>query len=608
LAVVLVVVGLIAPTAIAAPNPETAAGSAKKAKRCKPSQVRTKVTIAKRRGHRRHRITVCLPRSVKRPASIAAALRKGRAIALKHVSKRVARLLRTKAARRVRAADAARDRRVAAELRPGARAAKVTHQSDTETLKGPPGTHTVQRRDATEWDDEEPNPGTEKKVAIDTTSTRIAGLSSSKSVRLELTQLMSRCPDAGGIGHGVLKYLNSEKQVVDKPGGGRAVHEVRQVLDAKILVHFSDEAKVTSVDVDGDWKWSSTSTLSGQELSTFAAGGGLTAKAGTDGHVSSFNVSVANASSPFATALGVLLGTITVLVPIDGVSDPVSGITRRAGNGTCAKIEPDPASVHVKPSATVPISAGLRDEKDQPLTGVVKAAAAKATVAPGESQADPVAHFTYTALSSVPSGRTDTVTLKHVSKRGRAREKTVTIIYDDPPPPPLPNAYGGTLSGNWDATSTGEHWTYTANVELAYDGDEIAPPPGGPPDRYRRFFVTSGTAQVTLNLVSPFGGCNYHGTGPVDLDPGSQSGSMIVQATAKPAYFLALQSRGKTITVEESGGAGCGGTQPYPVPGIWAQTQSAHTSATATLAGQETVPPPTPFDYETFSRWNLAPR
>ena len=120
--------------------------------------------------------------------------------------------------------------------------------------------------------------------------------------------------------------------------------------------------------------------------------------------------------------------------------------------------------------------------------------------------------------------------------------------------------------------------------------------------------MTSGTAQVSVTINSPFGGCGYQGTGPVVLDAGSQSGRMIAQAIDKPAYFLSLRSQGKTITVTETGGAGCGGTQQYPVPGIWAQTQSAHTSATATLSGQETVPPPTPFDYETFSRWSLAPR
>ncbi|MEO8690948.1 MAG: hypothetical protein ABI611_22380 [Solirubrobacteraceae bacterium] len=573
-----------------------AAEGAKKVKRCKASQVKTKVTIA----HPRHRVTVCLPRAVKRPASVPAAWRKARAIALKHVSRRVARALRTKAARRVRRADAVTDRALAGAVAV-ARAAKVTHESDTQTLRSPPGTRTIQRRDGTEWDDEEPNPGTEKKIAIDTTSVRIAGLSSSKATRLELTNLMSRCPDASGIGHGTINYLHSERQTVTQGSGGSLVHERRDTFDATVLVHFDDQADVTSVDVKGDWKF---------KAGSFSAGGGLTATAGANGHVADFNVTVANANGPGATAVGVLLGTIGVLVPIDSTGEMVSGSARRAGNGTCAKILPDPTSVHVKPSQTVEISAGLRDAKDEALTGLVKATAATASVTP-EAQADPVARFTYAALSSVPAGRTDTVTLKHVSRRGRAREQTVTIIYDDPPEPPLPNHYSGTVSGRWDSVSSfAEHWTYTGSVALEYAGDDPFAPPGGPPDRYRRFHVTSGTAHVIVN-VTYSGGCGYKGNGDVTFDVGDQSGSMSVQATARPAYLIGLSSRNKFITVTKTGaGSGCnaGETMQAGVPGIWAQTRSAHTTTSSMLEDSEDdSTPESPFDYDTVSKWKLTP-
>ena len=401
LVVVLVLLGLCATTGAVAPPAE----SAKKVKRCKASQVRTKIRIGT--GKRKHRVTMCLPRAVKRPSSIPAAWRKARAIALKHVPKRVARLLRKKAARRVRAAGAVTDRALAAAVRPAARAAKVTHESDTKILRGPPGTRTVQHREGTEWDDDEDEPGVEQEVTVDTTSTRIDGLSSRKFSRAKLTRRMSRCPDAGGVGHGTITWLQSENQIADKPGGGHGVHEARGEFKATVLVHFSDEASVTSVDVDGDWKWSSETRLSSERggpersVGLFSAAGGLTAAVGTDGRVSSFNVGAGNASSPGAAAVAVLLGTITVLVPIETIKELVTGIQRRAGGGTgggkCARILPDPVSVHVKPSQTVEISAGLRDAKDQPLTGTVKAQAAKATVTP-EAQADPVAKFTYTAL------------------------------------------------------------------------------------------------------------------------------------------------------------------------------------------------------------------
>ena len=267
---------------------------------------------------------MCLPRAVKRPSSLPAAWRKARAIALKHVPKRVARLLRKKAARRVRAAGAVTDRAIAAALRPAARAAKVTHESDTKILRSPPGTRTVQRREGTEWDDDEDEPGVEQEVTVDTTSTRIDGLSSSKSDRAKLTRRMSRCPDAGGIGRGRITWLQSEKQIAAKPGGGYGVHEARGEFKATVLVHFSDEAKVTSVDVDGDWKWSSETRLASERggpersVGLFSAAGGLTAAVGTDGRVSSFNVGPGNASSPGAAAVAVLLGTITVLAPARG--------------------------------------------------------------------------------------------------------------------------------------------------------------------------------------------------------------------------------------------------------------------------------------------------
>ena len=211
----------------------------------------------------------------------------------------------------------------------------------------------------------------------------------------------------------------------------------------------------------------------------------------------------------------------------------------------------------------------------------------------------------------MPPGRTDTVTLKHVSKRGRASDKTVTVIYDDPPPPPLPNAYAGTIAGTWDSASFGEeHWTYTGNVRLAYAGDEPAPPPGGPPDRYRRFTVTTGSAQVSMTATFS-DGCGVEGSASVTIDPGDQSGYLSVQATQKPAYLIGIQSRGKSITVTRTGAADscdAGETTTYPVPGIWAQTQSAHTSASSTLADSEDdSTPQTPFDYDTVSTWSLAP-
>lgn len=586
------------------------------AKRCRSSQVKTKITILKTKGHRRHRATVCVPRGAKRPASYAAALRQSRAFALKRAPGRVRRLLRAKAARRVRGADAATDRALAAALGLTARTSRVTHESDTRTIAGPPGTRTVQHREGTGWDDEEPNPGVDLEVTTDTTSTRIAGLSSSKHTQQKLKQTISRCPGPGGVGRGVVEALHSEKQIVDRPGGGQATIEVRFKFDGDIVVQFSDEAKVASVEISGDWSWSTVTRLSerrgddGQRLSRDAVAGGVTATTQPDGSRVDISTTTTSATREVLAGAGPALGLQSTLGPIEAAHDLVSGIARRADSGRCARIVPDPGTVHVRPGATVAITAGLLDWDGAPLPGAVKGKAEKATVSPAEAQADPNARFTYAALSQAPADRRDTVSLKHVSNRGRAFERLVTVIYDEPPPPPLPNAYSGPISGTWDTESTGEHWTYTGNVALAYTGDDPAPPPGGPPGRYRRFDLTSGSAQVSVTATSPFDGCGFEGSGNVTIDPG-QSGYMSVQASQEPAYLIGLQSRGKSITVTKTGSApecDAGETEQYPVPGIWVQTQSAHTSTSSTLADSEAVSTPqTPFDYETFSRWNLAP-
>ncbi len=581
------------------------------AKRCKSSQVKTKLTIVKTKGHKRHRATVCLPRRVKRPASPAAALRQARAIALKRAPKQIKRLLRKKAPRRVRAAAKITDRALLRGLNPLAQAARITHESDTQTLRGgPPGTTTVQHREATGWDDEEPEPGVEATVAIDTTSTRIGGVASSKSTRAKLVRRMSRCPDASGIGNGILTYTQSEKQLVNQPNGGTASKEERFEFDSKVLVHFNDEAHVSSVEVVGTWKWSSESRVSDRRIRLDAVGGGISGNPSPEGRLAGFNSTVTNATSPGLAIFGPLFSVLASEIPKGFISELVSEAQKRAVGGRCARLVPEPVTVRVKPRQTVELTSGLVDFDSAPLPGTVKATAAKATVT-AQAEADPTARFTYTALSAVPPGRTDTVTLKHVSKRGRASDKTVTVIYDDPPPPPLPNAYAGTISGTWDSASFGEeHWTYTGNVRLAYAGDEPAPPPGGPPDRYRRFTVTTGSAQVSMTATFS-DGCGVEGSASVTIDPGDQSGYLSVQATQKPAYLIGIQSRGKSITVTRTGAADscdAGETTTYPVPGIWAQTQSAHTSASSTLADSEDdSTPQTPFDYDTVSTWSLAP-
>jgi hypothetical protein len=70
-------------------------------------------------------------------------------------------------------------------------------------------------------------------------------------------------------------------------------------------------------------------------------------------------------------------------------------------------------------------------------------------------------------------------------------------------------------------------------------------------------------------------------------------------------------SQPTTITVTKTGSApSCqaGTTTQYPLPGPWASTTTPRTSTAATLADEEShATPESPFDYDTFSKWSLAP-
>lgn len=518
LVVMVVLAGLGAASANGATAPVTGLQSAKKSKRCKSSEVKRKITYTKGRSGRRRSFTACVPRSsLKTPASLPAALRQGRRVAVKLAPKSIARLLRGRAARRVSAADAVTDRALAAGLAP-ARAATVTHDSDTQTLKGPRGTQTVQHRSGTGWDDAEPNPGADIDVTIETKSTRIDGLSSRKKSTLKLVRTMARCPDAGGVGRGVLKYSQKEARFIDKPGGGHGVIEVLLTFDAEVLVHFNDEAVVTSVEVIGDWAWSEETRISPgrgaaeQRLTRFAVGGAVTGASGPDGRSVKVTTSVTNATSDTMAILGMLFGTLARLVPEDFIGELVSGSASRAGGGVCARIVPDPPTVHIKPGGSVAINAGLNDADGAPLQGSVKALAQRATVTPAEAQADPTARFTYAALSTSPPGHTDTVALTHVSKRGRASAKSVTVIYDDE----VSHSYR-ILDATLDETITGVRPASSFpgcpdfnNRQVNTMSLGLQPSPTGPPGSAGRLFegpdgflgtiIASGPATATTTL------------------------------------------------------------------------------------------------------------
>lgn len=405
---------------------------------CRSSEV--KRTVAYDQGGKVRKVTACVPRSW----SKAPTLRQGRTIVKKLAPEPIAALLRGRAARRVSGADPVLDRAITGAQLPPAKAAIVSHGGDTQSLRGgPAGTKTVQTRSSTEWGPTEPNPGSDLDVGVDT-----KGQGSSKRATYKLRRTMSRCPDAGGIGRGVIKFSMRETQVVASAGGGHGVTETLTTYEAKVLVHFNDSAAVQSVEVLGDWSYSNETRMAasggGKEkrLTRHTVGGGVSGGTAPDGSKSTVGTTVTKASNSSMAIYGLLAGAIanTILDTVPG--ELVRESASRARSGACAKIVPDPVTVHVRPGQTVALTATLNDGAGARLPGTVRAAAAQALVSPGTAQADPTARFTYHSLPQAPPGLTDTVALDHVSKRGLANTKTVTVIYD--PPPPLPARFDGT--------------------------------------------------------------------------------------------------------------------------------------------------------------------
>ena len=452
-------------SAVLVPGAAVQSATKKNPKSCKSSEVRR--TIAYRTRGKRRSVTGCIPRSWSKSPT----LRQGRAIVPKLAPKQIAKLLRGKAARRVSAADPVLDRAIAAAQLPlmlvvdpaFARAAAVGQGGDTQTLRSPPGTTTTQTRTGTEWSASEPNPGEDREVVVETKAK-----GSSKTSTYKLLQTMSRCPDAGGVGRGVIKLSMRETHTVDKPGGGYGVTDVLTTYDAEVLVRFNDGAAVESVEVKGNWSYEnqtrSAPSRSARErrLTRHTVDGAVTGSTGADGRNSTVTTSVQNANNWGMAIYGQLVGAVANTIVDQVPGELVRDSAGRARSGACAKIVPDPLTAHVKPGGTVALTATLNDGAGAPLPGTVKAVTAQASTTPGVAQADTTARFTYNALPYSPPGRSDTVTLSHVSKRGLANDKTVTVIYDEPPA--LPQRFDGT----WTRIVTSEGLTQTYEGTASY--------------------------------------------------------------------------------------------------------------------------------------------
>lgn len=614
-------------------TPAGAASPPKTPKHCKASEAPRKVTYVKPSGGRKHTVKGCSPRAEPAPpatlgAGLLAVLRHSRKSALKLASQRVAKLTRSKAGKRVTAADATTDPLLAASLAPvashsskpasaGAHASNV--QSGHETFNvtgGPPGTTTTMQRDFVDWDATEARPGSSKEVETETEGT-VGGKKSTKKKAMKLSDFTDRCPDAAGVARGEVEFEIRETHTVD---GGAL--ETLIVVNTKFKAQFNDNARIASVEVTGETSWSTETRVGERKTShrSVSATVGLesfgadTGRGERDVRLNFDNITATDQAIAIEGALVGLVGDPTTFAA-DVMAEALLHLQQRADR--CMKIVPEPLEVHVKPGGSVAIGARLTDFDGGPRSGPITTSGGNAggAVTPSPSEATPLASFTYRALPSRPPGGIDKVDFRHVSKQGRSGVATMTVIYDKPPKPPV-TAYAGTFSGTWDSASTGEEWTFDGDARLEYAGEEppFSAPPGAPAGSYRRFEVSSGGADVEVVAVSPFDGCGFKGSGHLALGPGTVFGYLSVQDVDPPpiAYLLGLQSPSTmTISVTKTGaGPGCdaGEVVSYPVPGIWVAMHTSQSSLSTTLSGAEDASTPeSPFDYDVISKWSLVP-
>ncbi len=407
-----------------------AGDSEAKRKRCKASEV--KRTVSYRKGGRKHRAKGCAPRTGKVPATVGAALpaalKKTRAVAARLAPRAAKRARKRKAARRVARADRATDAALGRSAAPLATAATVGTDSHSGPVPGPPGTRSTQSVRVTEWSGDEPRVGREGMLVVDTRGTRIAGASSSRHKSVSFKYLMDRCPDGGGIGRGPVTYTQIDRWTVDGPGGPVVMTE-RGVFEGEIVAHFADNAHIASVDVTGDWSWSTETRRAGTRVGRHAVGGGAHSEGfrqsadGSGNHVD-VRTTVATATDDRTAISGAYLGLFTVVLPDIFMEEALDGIQKRALSGACVRVVANEPTVHVSPASTVPIVAHLVDSARATFSGTITTTHER--VRPASADGNPDARFTY---QSALSGTTDRVQLNHVSRRG-VGGTSVEVIYD----------------------------------------------------------------------------------------------------------------------------------------------------------------------------------
>ena len=369
-------------------------------------------------------------------------LRKTRAIAAKLAPRAMRRARKRKAARRVAKADRATDAALGRAAAPLATAATVGTDTERSAVAGPPGTRSTMTRTVTERTGNEPTIGRDGDLTIDTRSTRIGGSSKRKTVSFKHD--MDRCPSGAGIGRGPVTYTQHDHWVV-----GDVVEDEIGRFSGEIVAHFADNARIASVDVTGDWSWSTETRRSGRRVARHAVAGRAhhegfsqtTSGSAVDNHVE-VRTTVSTATDDGTAISGNYLGLFTAVLPDIFMEEALDGIQKRALSGACVRVVPDQPEVRVAPASTVALNAHLTDSGGATFAGTITTQHDRVQPKSGDG------HFTYASAASAPPGGYDIVRLDHTSKRGVASPGSVKVIYE--------SFDYRVLSATLDETVTGE--------------------------------------------------------------------------------------------------------------------------------------------------------
>jgi hypothetical protein len=401
---------------VAGAPPGLTAESAAKRKRCKASQVKQTVTYRKR--GRKHRVKGCAPRMGKVPGSIQAALpevlRKTRAVGTKLASRKAKRARRKRAVRRLLRLDKATDAALGRYAGPTAQASSVTTGTETRSIDS----RSTLRGTSTDWSGSEPRPGREISAVIDTSG------AARKRKSVHFKHLIDRCPDAGGIARGTIDYTQSDSWTA----GGVSQRETGS-FSGDITAHFNDDARITAVDIDGKWSWSTQSSGSNRRAvrGTAATRSFHQSTGGNsvDSHVDIATTVVQGTDDRIAIS-GHYLGGFVAVMPALLIKDALDPLQARALGGACVRVVPNEPTVHVSPASTVPVVAHLVDSTGATFAGAITTTSER--VQPQRADGNPDAQFTYAAPANA-SG-TDFVRLEHTSRRGKANPGIVNVVID----------------------------------------------------------------------------------------------------------------------------------------------------------------------------------